>query len=285
MSSRKFITLLTIVGVRYASAHGDLHQQIASISAQIEKEPGNAELYLQRGEMHRLHVEFPEAAADFAKAAEFRPEWPQATLAKARLALSEGKFENAIEEMDRLLSKHPEYPEGWLIRARARNQKKDHLGAAKDYTEIVRRMERPEPEIYLERASALAAAGEDRCEEALRGLEEGVAKLGPVTTLNLAALDLELRMKHFEKALLRVDHLASAARRRESWFARRGDILLQLERTEEARAAYREALDAITALPSQHQLAPATVELQSRVTAALAKLEAVGPRRGDVPSP
>lgn len=278
MLSRKAVLLLVsaalfVIRAERADAHGDLHEQIARVSALIEKEPGNAELFLQRGELHRLHSEFPDAAADFEKADALRPEWAQVRIAKGRLALSSGRFEAAVTEMDQLLPKNAEYPEGWLIRARARARLADHVGAAEDYTEIVRRVEKPEPDIFLERAAALVAAGDDHFAPALAGLEEGMTKLGNIVTLDLAALDLELKMKRFEQALQRIDRILNTSKRRDSWLARRGDVQVQAGRTEEARASYNESLEAIAALPAHHQATAATVELKKRVTAALAKLD------------
>lgn len=239
----------------------------------IEKEPGNAELLLQRGELRRLHAEFVEAAADFEKAAALRPDWPQVGIAKGRLALSSGKFEMAVAEMDRLLPKNPEYPEGWLIRARARVRLAEYVSAAKDYTEIVRRVEKPEPDVFLERAAALVAAGDVHFAPALAGLEEGMTKLGNIVTLDLAALDLELKMKRFEQALCRIDRVLKTSKRRDSWLARRGDVQVLCGRTEEARGSYNEALEAIAALPAHHQATAATAELKKRVTTALGKLD------------
>jgi predicted Zn-dependent protease len=270
------IALLAVRAER-ALAHGDLHEQIASVTAKIEKEPKNADLYLRRGELHRLHSEFPEAAADLEKAGVLLPASPQVALAKSRLALSAGNFEAAATEMDQLLPRHPEFPEGWLLRARARTRLGNHSEAAKDYAEIVRRVERPEPEIFLERAAALAASGEAHLDEALRGLEEGLTKLGSVMTLELAALDLELKMKRPDDALRRIDRLAASAKRQESWLARRGEILIQASRPDEARTAFNKALEAIKSLPPHLQATQATTDLKQRITTSLAKLD--GPTR------
>jgi predicted Zn-dependent protease len=264
---------LLVIRAEQAFAHGDLHGQIATVSAQIEKEPHNADLFLRRGELRRLHSEFPEAAADLEKAGALQPDSPQVALAKSRLALSTGKFEAAASEMDQLLPKHPEYPEGWLLRARARNQLGRQTEAAKDYTEIIGRVERPEPEIFLERAAALVGVGEQHFDEALRGLNEGLTKLGPAMTLELAALDVELKMKRFDDALRRVDRLAASAKRQESWFARRGDILVQASRPNEARIAFNKALEAIKTLPPHIQATQATTNLKQRIAASLSKLD------------
>lgn len=278
MPTRNTAVLLTVLLsamlAERVSAHGDLHEQITRVSALIEKEPGNAELLLQRGELHRLHAEFPEAAADLEKATALRPGWPQVGIAKGRLALSSGKFEAAVAEMDQLLPKNPEYPEAWLIRARARARLADPIGAARDYTEIVRRLEKPEPDVFLERAASLIAAGDDHLPGALSGLEEGITKLGNLVTLDLAALDLELKMKRFEQALQRIDRILNTSKRRDSWLARRGDVQVLFGQTEGARSSYNEALEAIAALPMHHQVTAATAELKKRVTAALVKLDA-----------
>ncbi|MEL7342274.1 MAG: hypothetical protein AAGM67_17460, partial [Bacteroidota bacterium] len=46
-------------------AHGSIHELIAKISKQIEQEPRNAKLYLQRGEYYRIDQDFDAAYADF----------------------------------------------------------------------------------------------------------------------------------------------------------------------------------------------------------------------------
>src|SRR2546429_3401664 len=45
------------------------------------------------------------------------------------------------------------------------------------------------------RDRALAAEGGDHLDEALRGLDEGIKRLGPIVTLELYAIDLELDRK------------------------------------------------------------------------------------------
>jgi predicted Zn-dependent protease len=266
-------TALFFVRTERASAHGDLHGQIEKVSAEIAKEPQNADLYLRRGELRRLHAEFSEAASDFEKAAALRPDWPQVEIAKSRLAFSAGNFEAAIAGMDRLLPKHPEYPEAWLIRARAKARLGKHVEAAKDYSEIVERVDRPEQDIFLERAAALAVSGDDHLNEALRGLEVGLAKVGRVITLELAALDVELKLKRFDDALRRIDQIAAASKRQESWLARRGEVLIQAGRAEEARLTFRKALDAIAGLPPHIQATRSIAELKQRITTSIAKLE------------
>src|SRR5437762_2325091 len=71
------------------------------------------------------------------------------------------------------------------------------LEAARDFTGAIagsRPARPPSPDLYLERARALESAGDTRLEEALRGLEDGLALLGRPVALELAAADLERRL-------------------------------------------------------------------------------------------
>ena len=70
MSRKKLILLIAICLVVWPSfvyAHEGLHEQIAAITAKIKRDPKNASLYLQRGELHRLHRDWGLAAADFSR--------------------------------------------------------------------------------------------------------------------------------------------------------------------------------------------------------------------------
>ena len=120
----------------------------------------------------------------------------------------------------------------------------------------------------VELAQALTAEGQ--VAEALRALDEGIRKLGPIVPLQGYALDLELGRKNNDAALARLETILARALRKESWFARRGDILLVVGRTAEARKSYEAALAAVKRLPGRLQQGPAMVKLQAHVNAALA---------------
>src|SRR5262245_7785095 len=69
-------------------AHGDLHEQIAAATSQIEKNPKNAELYLKRGELHRAHEDWDAALADYERAAILNPKLIVVDLARGKVLLA-----------------------------------------------------------------------------------------------------------------------------------------------------------------------------------------------------
>jgi tetratricopeptide (TPR) repeat protein len=145
------------------------------------------------------------------------------------------------------------------------------MAAIDDYTHAIERSTEPLPEYYIDRARALASQG--RTTLALRGLDEGIRKLGPIATLELMAIDLELANHHYDQALARLDKLATQGERPEIWLARRGDILERAERREEARAAYQAAWIAIESVPPSRRRVRATVDLENQLQSALERLE------------
>jgi hypothetical protein len=95
--------------------------------------------------------------------------------------------------------------------------------------------------VYIERAAAQAGAGGAGLEDAIRGLDTGIARLGPVVTLELAAADMEVLLGRYDAALSRIDRVAAQSGRKEPWLARTGAILEKAGRSEEALATYRTA--------------------------------------------
>lgn len=259
------------------AAHGDLHEQIQAVTEEIKKDPKNSELYFKRGELHRLHQEWDEAQADYDQALALNPGLTIIDFTRGRMFLEANWPHSAKISLDRFLRKQTNHVEGFIARARALVKLEKPLEAARDYTSAIRYAPTGRPELYIERAQALASAGEKHYQESLRGLDEGIAKLGPLVTLQLHAIDFELKRKSFDAALKRLDTIAAQSPRKETWLARRGEILQLAGRKEEARTAYEQALEALDSLPPSRRNVPAMAELKRRI---LAALEATGAPSG-----
>ena len=264
--TKRLILLIGICFVLLPSlvyAHEGLHEQIAAITAKIKRDPKNASLYLQRGELYRLHRDWSRAAADYLRAERLQPGLKVVELARGKMLFESGKLQRAKLTLDRFLTQQPAHYEGLLTRARVLAKLGARSDAAKDFTHALTMSSTPEPELYLERANVLAG-DEQRINEALRGLDEGIDKLGPLVTLQVAAIDLELRSKNYDRALTRLDQIAAQSERKEAWLVRRGEILKLAGRDEEARAAFNAALVAIDSLPAARRQSRAVTALELR---------------------
>jgi predicted Zn-dependent protease len=265
----KKTTWLLGVGIllsSFAYAHEGLHEQIAAITAKIKRDPKNASLYLQRGELHRLHRDWSRAAIDYNRAARLEPGLTIVDLARGKMLFESGRLQRSKLVLDRFLSQQPNHFEGLTTRARVLAKLGSTADAIKDFTGAI--AQSPEPELYLERAETTVRDGK-RLDEALSGLDEGIKRLGPIVTLQLPAIELELRCQKYEGALSRLDLIAAQSERKETWLVRRGEILRLTGRDEEARAAFNAALVAIESLPPWRRQSKAVTALQVRARSAL----------------
>jgi predicted Zn-dependent protease len=263
-------------------AHGDLHERIAAVTERIAKSPRDAKLYFQRAELHREHEDWKAAWADYDEAARLDPALEPLDRCRGLLLLQSGRAVEAKPYLDRHLERRPDDGDGYLIRARALVETGSPLDASRDYTAAIERLPRVQPEHYVERARALVQAGPSYLPTAVRGLDEGIRRLGSNVALESVAADIEADLKRYDAALARVDRIAAQASRKEMWLARRGSILERAGRTAEARAAYETALKSIESLPPAKRRARATRELEESVRAAIARVpEEKAPEEGD----
>jgi predicted Zn-dependent protease len=252
-----------------AQAHGVVNEQIERASQAIGRDSGNAQLYLKRGKLLHAHGDFDDAARDLDRVAFLAPQIVEVDLHRGRLLLDAGRAADARRALDRYIERAPKDAQGWLERARAQQRLGQPLAAAQDYRVAAGLLEPPLPDVYLEHAEALLSAGAAHRTEALQVLQDGIARLGPLTTLHVKAAEIALAQGAFDAAAQRFERLAAMSPRKETWHLRRGDALTQAQRKPEAHAAYLAAMKTLEALPPHLQQVPATLELKQQVTARL----------------
>lgn len=245
-----------------AWAHGDLDAQIAAVSQEINQTP-TAVLYLKRAGLHHEHEDFAAAMADYDRAAALDPKLDAITLGRARTLFRARRLQSAREALDIYLRQKPGHAEAFLLRARVLVGLEDYGAAVQDFDRNLELTSQPLPECFLERAEALVALGNE--EHAVKSLDEGIDRLGNLVTLQSAAIALELDLNRYDAALARVDLVMTSLRRKETWLARRGEILEAAGRREEALRAYGNALAALEQLPAQHRNVKPMRELEAHL--------------------
>jgi len=279
LATLPLVALAALAAPGAAHAHPGFDERIAAADRRVAEAPGDPAAYLERAELQRRHGDWRAALADLERAAGLAPSSPpppELDYARGLALLDAGRPREAEAALDRYLERAPESPAALAARGRARAAQGRQREAAGDFAAAVERQPAPLPDYYLERARALAAAGDAYVDEALRALDEGLARLGAVPALALAAVDLELRRGAVEGALRRLDRLDQAGPQPLAWRVRRAEVLEQAGRSAEARESYARALRELEALPARRREAPALRELDARVREALGRLEARG---------
>lgn len=257
------------------AAHEDVDRRIADLDVRIAASPRNLTLYIDRAELFRARRDWGFAHADLQQAAALVPHNVDLYFYRGRLWLEAGRPERAEPELTRFLATKPNHPQGLLVRARVRAALGRRLAAAGDLSRAIAVLHRPTPELYLERARLLVAEGGIRVNEAVRGIDEAVAQLGPLVSLVEFAVETESQRGHYDAALARIEQLPETVKGQARWQKKRGDILRLADRKTEAQLAYASALASLQALSEKRRQTRAIQELEAAIKISLRKLSAV----------
>ncbi len=273
--------LLVVASSGPALGHDDLPGKIATATRRIASASDPAAEFLIRGEFHRLAGEWDAARSDYDRAAALNPALPGLELCLAELMLDQGRFAEAHAALGKLLARQPGEARAWELRSRASEALARPGAAAEDLARAIEITRDAPPDLYVERSRLLVAAGLKA--EALWCLDDGVARLGPIVTLELAAVDLELERGNPAGALSRLDQVAAQMERPEKLLARRAEILAAAGDAEAARLASAGAAPERTrrSTPAGGQvIAGPQARPSASAPAAGSHLEAVEPRAG-----
>jgi len=259
-----------------AYAHRPVKEHLVAVTGQIQADPRNPHLYLKRGELNSQNGDWDAALTDYERVEELDATLKIVDLFRGKTLLEAGRFRQAQSVLDRFLVHHSDHPEGWISRARASVQLGQYPVAVEDYTQGIVHADRvgePAPELYLERARALMAIGLEQAGKALQGLDQGMKKFGPIATLQLPAIEIELSRQQYGTALTRLDALAT--RSDPFWWVCRGEILEQAGRNPDAYVAYQQADLALTTHRTGHTNIRATADIKKKVRMALTRLKTI----------
>jgi tetratricopeptide (TPR) repeat protein len=219
--------------------------------------------------LYRAHHEAAAALADYASALRIDPSLAVVHLARGRLLVEAGRPGDALPDLNRFLLIEPLHADGLMVRARALAAVGRGDAARDDYDRALQLADNPD--WFIERARVVrATAG---ASAALAGLDQGIARLGPIVTLTLEAIGDELSLGRYDAALARLERFVSASGPHPRWLVERGEILRAAGRLDDARAAFTASLAAMDALPPPRQRTAQAQALRVRAVTALDALQ------------
>lgn len=260
-------------GNRQVFAHPSLDVLEEAAAAGVAAEPGRPEASLRQAHVYQARGEWEAALVALEQAAEHGADPDAVATARGRMLLDAGRPRLAKREFDRVLRRRPDRFAVLFERGRAWGLLGKPERAARDFGRAIAGMARPTPDHVFARRDALLALG--RQAEGVQAIDEGIARVGPVASLQLAALELEAGLGRHADALRRLDQLLAESPRHEAWLVRRAELLERSGRSAEARAAYSRALASITGRPVRRR-GPRLDALERRVRTALASTGAPG---------
>ncbi len=246
------------------AAHGDLHERLAAIDAEIAAHPQDAELHLRRALLLLAHEQSAEALIEVeraaALAAERAAECPGIDGVRGRVLAGLHRWDEALTCLDR----HLAISTTDLSARLARVDSLIGLGrSVQAVTELDAALAlRFDGDVAIRRARLLVELG--RTAAAIDSLDTCLQQEPRSIVLDQAAFDLEHAAGLTTAAVLRARRLSATLPTGPS-FLRLGDALQAAGDSPAAQQAWREAMAWIDGLPAHRQGASAVTALRETV--------------------
>lgn len=214
------LTLVMAVGVPCQGlAHPDLLAQIEALGERLRAEPANAQLLLQRGDLHRRHEDYEAAERDLAAARRAGPEEPLLDLYEGRLRLEMGDASRAASLLGDYLLLEPEHALGWRLHGEALASVGHFERASASFGRAIFYSTHPGPELFQWQVMALLAA-QGPGAAIFAAIDDGLRRFGQEVTLLGLGVDLALGEGLAERARNYLDLLPRGLERLPAWQAR-----------------------------------------------------------------
>jgi tetratricopeptide (TPR) repeat protein len=238
MSARVWLgAVIVALAATAAAAHPGLHHDIAAASAAIEKEPGRADLYVDRAFLLRLDEELDAALADLDRARDLDATNLRVAAERGMTLSALGRDKEAEVELTRFVS-HGGTAPTFAERAKVRERLGRKREAVADLASAIAL--RPDIELYVARGELQESLGD--LAGAADGYRDGRAKLGEAVALDLALIRVETGRKRYASALELIEEQLGRAPVKTDWYLRRAEVLAAAGRTKEAQADRETAL-------------------------------------------
>lgn len=273
---RPFTLIFLFILSATAWSHGALHDQIDDVSQQLKKDKQNAALYLKRGHLYQKVEHYSEAIHDFKKSLKLEPELQSVHYHLAQTLLAIGQSDAAEQHARLFIASLEQKTYGGLSRGygllgKIFEERNKYLNAARAYEKSLQNNMQPRPYNYLQPVNVYVKSGQKYHQHALTLLDKGINKLGPIVTLQEAAIVLELSSKHYDAALSRVKTLRSQGISEANIYFKQALIMSKARRPEDALTYYKMALTEIEHLSVRKQSSKAMRKLRRTIENSMSK--------------
>lgn len=223
-SSRLLVLTFCLLGAqiapRQALGHPELLLQIEQLTLELQQQPDNVELLIQRGDLWRRHEDFPAAANDFSAARRLQSDLAVLDFYQGRLSLDAGLAAEAELLLSRYLRHQPEHANAWVLLGEAQLELSRPQAAAENFGQAIIHSERPTPSLFLQQGQALFMAGPEYWAVALGVADAGLERFPRDVSLLGLATDIALDLQQPAAAGAYLQRLPDGLRSLPQWAAR-----------------------------------------------------------------
>jgi len=259
--------------IQVGRAHGDFHERLQKVTAEINMNQDSAFLFFKRGKLYFHHDEYPAALKDLQQATILGLDDKFCDLFFAKTYQQLDSLDLALLYIEKIERKDTANVVALKTKAQIYFNKREYQLSALTYEEVITKSRRTIPENYLEAATSWELLKTELGKaNALSILQQGIAQLGPLFTFYREIRELHIRSKDFEKALVVQKNIIELSNRKETAFYKAAEICLLFDNKEAAREYLSLGLEAVNTLPNRLKNNKAVITLQQKMENILLKL-------------
>jgi tetratricopeptide (TPR) repeat protein len=185
-----------------ALAHDTIDEKLRQTSSDLSQDPLDQAVWLERAWLYLKHGDLDLARADI-ETAEMLAGDHEAAYLTGLYHLAKNDYPAAIEGFSQYLRRYPYHIPSLHKRARAHGKLQLTKQAIDDYQALIDISQKPSPDYYLELAAIEATLEADGLERALKSLNRGIDRLGPLVSLQNVAIGYDIARADYRSALRR----------------------------------------------------------------------------------
>ena len=243
-----------------AHAHGDVHQAIATLTRELDAQPDSPALLFERASLYAQYEHWTEALNDLDRLRAKKPDYVMEPALRASILRRSGKPAEARTMQESFLKDHPGHAQVTWDYCQTLAALNETAAALRELDGLIQRDEHPSPDVIALRLKLAESAD---AAAALVWLDAFLAT-HPLPVFQEEALRLELKLGRQAAALQRMDKMIAAAPRPEFLLLRKAEMLAASGDVPGAAAAARSAQTAVSKLPAHLRGTKATKELEGK---------------------
>ncbi|MFT6810288.1 MAG: tetratricopeptide (TPR) repeat protein [Saprospiraceae bacterium] len=253
--------------------HGDIENRIKEVTILIEKYPDSLRFYFDRGDLYLQHEQFEEALIDFqlCNGVDINPR--HVLLKSSEALLGIGKYNAALEQIDRLIRKEEKHVLALQFKGRILSNMGEFCQASEQFESVILYAEVSYINNYLDASKAMQACDSvNSFKKSIGILNKGLEKLGPLVVLLQEKVNIYQGSQQFDKALEAQNEIIELLNRKETAHYDRALIHLMKSDTASAELSLINAWEELEQLPIKIRGTKAMKELKFNIYSLIMQL-------------
>ncbi len=255
------------------SMHGDYHEVVVAMTAEIEADPENPLLYYQRAVLHKGHYKYEDAINDYHKCISIDSSLVATYLDLADIHTIQNQTDSSFYYLAVFKRWKEPVPKYFEIESRLFAKISDWQKAIDSQEKsIALKTEHLRPEDITVLSDLFLSKNPIDYDGAIKSIEMGLEKKGNLISLREERLNLFIEAKYYDQALLELDNLINEFVRKEKWLIKKAEVYYAANRFSESKETFLTAISTIENLSPRFQKQDRIIELKKIAKSYLAKM-------------